>query len=126
MVVDRVGLLCRPVRSDGTLGSETTVGGEVGGGGGDAASVSCPPGDVVAALKLRFGTYVDSISLVCDHWQAGTRSMSGTSFGERKLGGGGGSGSKAVSCGSNRQPGAGIRGRASGVLDSVGLVCNEP
>lgn len=126
MVVDRVGVLCRPVRSDGTLGSETTVGGEVGGGGGNAASVSCSSGDVVTGLSLRFGTYVDSMSLVCRNWHAGTRSTGARAVGERKLGGGGGSGSQSVTCGSDRQPGAGIRGRAASVLDSVGLVCNEP
>jgi hypothetical protein len=126
MVVDRIGVLCRPVRPDGTLGSETTVGSEVGGGGGNPATVSCASGHVVSALWILYGTYVDSVQIGCRTWHAGTRSMSGTIAFGQKLGGSGSPTPKQVSCGSDRQPGAGILGRAGNVVDSVGLVCNEP
>src|ERR1051325_5645260 len=46
MVIDAIGLLCRPVLSDGTLGPESTVGTLVGGAGGTIASASCPSATV--------------------------------------------------------------------------------
>jgi hypothetical protein len=126
MVIDRIGVLCRPVRSDGSLGSETTVGGQVGAGGGNPATVSCGSGRVVSALYILYGTYVDSVQIGCRTWHPGTRSTSGTIAFGQKLGGSGSPTPVQVSCGSDRQPGAGILGRAGGVVDSIGLVCNEP
>jgi len=126
MVIDRIGVLCRPVRPDGSLGSETTVGGEVGGRGGNAAAVSCGSGRVLSALFILYGTYVDSVQIGCRTWHAGTRSMSGAIAYGQKLGGSGSPTPQRISCGSDRQPGAGILGRAGNVVDSIGLVCNEP
>ncbi len=126
MVVDRIGILCRPVRQDGTLGSETTVGNQVGGGGGNAVAVSCGSGRVVSGLRFFYGTYVDSITIGCRTWHPGTRGMSGSPAFGLKIGGDGHPTPGEVSCGSDRQPGAGILGRAGSVVDSIGLVCNEP
>ena len=43
-VVDAIGIMCRPVKSDGTLGPETTIGTLAGGGGGSSGAASCGEG----------------------------------------------------------------------------------
>lgn len=48
LLVDGIGIKCRPIRSDGTLGAEVNAGSMAGGSGGTSGSVSCPSGEVVA------------------------------------------------------------------------------
>jgi len=128
-LVDRVGLLCRFVRADGTLGAETTRDREVGGTGGGPASRSCPPGQVVSGLTVRTGSYVDEVRLLCGTWNAAQRTWSGRTelpqgFGLRtpSLT----STFKSHLCELRRQPAVGIRGRSGGFVDALGLTCNEP
>ena len=128
MVVDAIGLLCRPVNASGALGEETSVGSLAGGGGGITKVMSCPTGHVVAGLRIKYGTYVDMISLHCKTWTASTRTYSGVIYLMNLIGRGGVAGGDvtASNCGSNRQPASGIHGRASGLVDATGLTCDEP
>ena len=130
LVIDALGLLCRPVLAGGALGPETSVGGSAGGGGGTAGVASCPSGSVVNGSGLVYGSYVSHLVVYCQAWIASTRSLSTASAGFK--------GAVFIgtpftpgtathqTCESPLQPGSGIRGRAASVIDAVGLVCDEP
>jgi hypothetical protein len=115
------------VSSTGALGPESVVGLLAGGGGGTSTSFSCPSGSVVTGWKVRYGTYVDNIVIHCRQWKAATRSFDGPTVVVGTLGPTGDSGRSATSaCESPKQPASGIRGRASSLVDAVGLDCDEP
>ena len=50
VLLDAVGILCRPVLADGTLGSETVIGTLAGGGGGTSGVQSCDRGTVLSGI----------------------------------------------------------------------------
>lgn len=125
--LDAVGLLCRPVLSDGTLGPETTVGTLSGGGGGTSNAASCPAGRVVVHARIVFGSWVDSLELYCLNWDSATRSFrdgSGTNLevGRHTSPGLG----QREGCESKLQPAHAIRGRSGSFVDAFGLICDEP
>ena len=127
MLVDAVGLMCRPVNGSGVLGPESIVGTLVGGGGGATKIVRCPSGQVVTGVRIRYATYVDMIALQCRLWDASTRTSSGTLAIANMLGTSSASGSYVVStCATKQQPARGIHGRAQAFVDAIGLTCDEP
>ena len=125
LVVDAIGLLCRPVNSDGSLGAETTVGTLVGGSGGTTGFSSCESGTVLTRVRIHFRTYVDGVRMFCSTWNKSTRSTgdntSFPSFGRTII-----NTSEAEECEMKVQPAVAIRGRAAGVVDAFGMICNEP
>jgi hypothetical protein len=124
-VVDALGLLCRPVASDGTLLPETTVGTLVGGGGGNSGTVSCPSGHVVVGAKMYYGLYVDGVALVCRSWVPSTRSWSSANGSVVVLGTSAPS-NATETCGAAAQPAHAIRGRSGSFIDALGFTCDEP
>ena len=123
--IDAVGMLCRPVNANGTLGAETTVGSMAGGGGGNNFIAHGKPGEVVFGARIYSGMYVDAMSLHCQTWDPATRKVfSSGSFVD--FGHGGAGTEKTEHCALNKQPVSGIRGRASAVVDAIGLKCDEP
>lgn len=126
-LVDAVGILCRPVRSDGTLGPESTVGTLVGGSGGTATSDSCAAGRVASGAVVKHGAYVNRIYLYCRVWDPATRKFGGTEHTSSSVGyslSGGTESSRK--CESLSQPVNGIRGRAHSLVDAIGFICDEP
>ena len=124
---DAVGILCRPVLSDGALGPETTVGTLAGGGGGTSNIINCPAGQVVEGDNVFFATYVGQLTIFCRPWHSSSRTFGGTETSSRTdhdlqpfktLVG--------EFCESSSQPAHGIRGRAGTLLDAFGLICDEP
>jgi hypothetical protein len=124
LYLDAVGLLCRPVNADGSLGSETTVGLLAGGGGGSPGVTSCANGYVVGAATISYGDLVVGLRIHCYTWVKGTRSM-GTFFTIVGISGSGSS-SAVEKCEAVSQPVVAMRGRAGLVVDAVGFTCNEP
>ena len=127
LMVDAVGLLCRPVSATGTLGSETTVGTLVGGSSGTSGTVGCATGSVVVGAAIRHGSYVDVLFLNCRKWEAWTRKF-GTDG--RFINGIGNSLSTAAhneeKCEASTQPAIAIRGRSHSLVDAIGFICDEP
>ncbi len=127
VVLDAVGLLCRPVLANGTLGSESTVGTLVGGGGGSSGTRSCAKDMVVVGALIEHGTYINILSLVCRTWKAAKR---GHGLPEEFTAGAGftipTSTRNAERCEVPTQPSAGIRGRAGSLVDAIGFICDEP
>ena len=126
LLVDAVGLLCSPVNSDGTLGSETTVGTLAGGGNSGARVSRCPRGQVVIGARIYHGFFVDGISMVCRAWNAGARSFGPANNPASELLGQARGDNEFSICSSSRQPASGIRGRAGAVVDAIGFICDEP
>jgi hypothetical protein len=129
LVVDAVGVLCRPVQANGTLGSQTTVGSLAGGTNGTPNNQSCPTGQVVVGAALVIGSFVDGIHLRCHAWSASGRSFGSTTLKNLYIGLDGprpGGNIRGNSCEANTQPAVGIRGRASSVVDAMGFFCDEP
>jgi hypothetical protein len=128
-LVDAVGLLCRPVNADGSLGTESAVGTMVGGTGGTATSVRCPAGSVVAGGKLYafappYPT-MTGFTLSCRNWVASGRRFGTTSTGTLAIGALMGTTSGSM-CAQQVQPMVGIRGRSGAIVDALGFTCDEP
>jgi hypothetical protein len=126
MSIDAIGLLCRQVLADGSLGSESTVGTLVGGGGGTAGSDSCPAGTVITGGRIHYGTYVDAVSLYCHTWDKATRTSSGPLQGYAGTGRVAFSTSASAICEQKSQPMVALRGREASMVDALGFICNEP
>ncbi len=129
LVVDAVGVLCRAVQADGTLGSQSTVGSMAGGTNGTAAGQSCPTGQVVTGAAIVFGSFVDGIHLRCRAWNPSARTFGSTVLKNLYIGADGerpGGNMQGNGCEANTQPAVGIRGRASGLVDAIGFFCDEP
>ncbi len=63
--IDRIGLVCRYLERDGTLGAEDfreTAGGE----GGTSFLSMCPDGYAIGGLAGRSGAQLDRVQIVCD------------------------------------------------------------
>jgi hypothetical protein len=126
--LDAIGVLCRQVRSDGTLGSETTVGTLSGGGGGTSATASCPSGKVVAKARMSFSSYAEFLYIFCRDWHSSTRTVGpsttetvnfvGNTFSTANW--------ATEACESTAQPARGIRGRSAVFVDALGFICDEP
>ena len=126
-VIDALQLLCRPVNSDGTLGSQSIVGSWVGGGGGTQDTKSCGAGQVVTGAKIFHGWYVDRMVLVCRQWHPSTRGIAtkvaATSV---VIGGSSSADNHTEVCEARTQPVRGIRGREASFIDAIGFFCDEP
>lgn len=125
-VLDAVGILCRPVLANGTLGSESTSGSVVGGGGGTSGSISCLPGRVATGANLQHGMFVDRVVLNCKVWDPASRSFPGRTGILTEAAGGGSGTPRDTWCESPKQPFNGIRGRANSLVDALGFICDEP
>lgn len=125
LVLDAVGLLCRPVNADGTLGAETTVGTLTGGGGGTSFTVSCTSGRVVQGANIFYGAFVDGVQLLCRDWSAATRTVSSSGGYFPMAGRSSGNQAREV-CEEPTQPARAIRGRSASLVDAIGFICNEP
>jgi hypothetical protein len=127
-VIDAIGIQCRPVLADGSLGPESAIGTLAGGGGGTIAVASCPSGTVVTGLRVRFGSYVSYVILTCRAWRSSARTWSTSTPAAVSLGSvlTPASATTDQACEASQQPGSGLRGRAATFLDGVGLVCDEP
>jgi hypothetical protein len=126
MSLDAIGLLCRNVNADGSLGTESAVGTLAGGGGGTAGSDSCPAGTVASAGKIFYGTYVDGLILYCKAWNKNTRSFASANGGQANAGRFTLNTTKTSICELSTQPVVALRGREAGLVDAIGLTCDEP
>ena len=129
VLVDAIGILCRPVNANGSLGPETTVGSLSGGGGGTSGSSSCEAGTVAAGAGVGYGTWVSQFAVWCRPWIASSRSFGGSKMTETSARAG-----TSVTpanwmkeyCEASTQPVRAIRGRSAGFVDAIGVTCNEP
>jgi hypothetical protein len=125
MLIDAIGVQCRPVLSNGSLGPQST-GTLVGGSGGTTATRSCAADRVVTSLKIYYGSWINEIRITCRLWNPSTRKFGGTetyaSVGPQSLP----DHTSTETCESDTQPGNGIRGRAANAVDAIGMICDEP
>lgn len=127
LLVDAVGLLCRAVNANGTLGSESTVGTLVGGSSGTSGTVSCATGSVVVGAAIRHGSYVDALWLNCRTWVASTRRFGTDGRFINAIGNSLSTGAhNEEKCEESTQPAIAIRGRSHSLVDAIGFICDEP
>ncbi|MFP2933116.1 hypothetical protein ACLESO_49805 [Pyxidicoccus sp. 3LG] len=62
--IDRMGLTCKQLNSDGSLGGTYNTP-SVGGGGGGDFSLGCTDGEAIVGLGGASGGYVDRLGLIC-------------------------------------------------------------
>jgi hypothetical protein len=126
---DAVGILCRPVLSNGALGGETAPGTLAGGGGGSPSTISCPAGKVAIGGEIDYASFLGRVILQCRAWSASERTFGGASTTSYLDTGFDAQPFKQVAsefCDSRSQPVHGIRGRAASLVDALGFVCDEP
>jgi hypothetical protein len=127
LFLNSVGITCRPVLPNGSLGPETTVGATAGGTGGQANPIACRIGEVVATAEVRAATYVDLVVLGCRAWDPATRQAKGIDVQQVTYGNPQSRAARFVSrCEFAVQPVVGIRGRAGNLVDAIGFICDEP
>jgi len=129
LVIDAIGLLCKPVLANGTLGPESTVGTIAGGSGGTTEVKSCGANEVVHSLTVYSGSYVSYLVIGCLYWDSAKRKFFGVAYPSMSFHIGNSStldANHGESCDSPSQPGSGLRGRSGAFIDAIGLVCDEP
>jgi hypothetical protein len=141
LVIDALGIKCRPVNANGSLGGENDIGSFTGGSGGVSSSGSCPQGSVVMGQHgtSMMPTGLAMFSLECRRWDAAERRWTGSPTAAiRVLTGSSGPVGLAVllnsaavttaftRCSRATQPVVLLRGRAAAVIDAAGTTCNEP
>lgn len=120
-VVDRLGLICAPVKSDGTIGSPQNTGSS---GGNDAKpfSISCPPGQILTGLFGKSGEVVNSLSGHC----ASPETILGRAKHSSSIDKVGGEGGNTFdrSC-PPREVLTGISGKTGGRVNKVDVTCTR-
>jgi hypothetical protein len=129
LALDGVGIRCRPVRSDGTLGSEISSGSMAGGNGGTAGSVSCTGNSVIVKQTgaSQAGVGIGILLLGCYEWFPASKSWGGSQLMHLSVKTGGALPALASStCSAGTEPATGIRGKHGSIIDSFGLHCSVP
>jgi hypothetical protein len=139
LVIDALGIKCRPVNANGSLGGENDVGSLAGGTGGILSSGSCPQGSVVSGQGggRAVPTGLGFFELRCRRWDAATRHwagsitayvrvMAGTAPTTILMSAPGSGISQTADCSRASQPAVLLRGRAGTIIDAAGFTCNEP
>ena len=126
MLIDAIGLLCRPVSESGALGSVTTVGTLAGGGGGNSTVIRCAGGSVVARAFIEYEGYVENVILYCRPWTPATRKFGGSEVMVPLYSRGRADRTGENKCENSLQPAVGIRGREGMFVDALGFICDEP
>lgn len=122
-----VGITCRAVLPDGSLGPESVVGEMAGGTSGGPVAVGCPAGQVLAAAEVRAATYVQSMALHCSGWDSARRRVSTRATQAIQIGQpAAGTAQHNTRCEFETQPMIGVWGRAQSLVDAVGFICDEP
>ena len=129
LLVDAVGVLCRPINADGSLGPESQVGSLAGGGSATIAAKRCESGKVAYGANINYGSFVNRIFVHCTPWDKSQRKwvksseFSGFTTNTPTLQS---PTTEQEMCELGTQPVNGIRGRASALVDAIGFICDEP
>lgn len=129
LVVDALGLVCRRVNADGTLGQELNVGTMAGNAAGTESIRRCPDGEVIGGSEIIHGLYVDGLAPFCFPWNPAQRTFQSGAVTSYFVVGASvrpTSTRSRETCSNTRQPARGIRGRAASFIDAVGFTCDEP
>lgn len=124
LTLDGISIKCRPVLTDGTLGTEVLVGSQAGGNGGTLANKSCGANQVIVAQAGPAPAGMLALTFFCVQWSATSKAWFGSPVGLGLVAST--STTPRSTCSSSTQPAVGIRGRHGMVIDAIGLVCNTP
>lgn len=117
--IDGIGIQCRPVRADGTLGTQINSGEMAGGNGGTYGTASCPANNVIASQRGA-----DNSEIGCHEWIAASRTWKSARTSFIRIAGG--VGQRESTCSKAAEPGHGIYGRHGMIIDRWGVSCDSP
>lgn len=130
--LDSIGIICRKVNADGTLGSAFTLGPKGGNGGSTAGNPTCNAANVVQSVHAFTGMYVNRAAFGCGAWSPATRRVAQAVFTPGAAGSDvDGVGPPAtqdrsvLDCPTDGKPAKGIRGKHGSFIDSIALVCDS-
>lgn len=131
--MDSIGIICRKVNTDGTLGSSFTRGPKGGTGGTEGGNPGCEPGNVVQSVRASTGTYVNGITFFCGAWSPSNRTVARapTAGGAVDIGIIGHASSQfgiqnsLLECPTDGKPAKAFRGKYGAFIDSTSLVCDS-
>lgn len=123
--IDQLGLMCRTVNPDGTLGNFYTKGPVGGQGGRHSGSSQCRDGFVVTAAFGQSSSFVDSFRASCKRWDAAARKPTGVPVEEVWV-----ANSKPLSAYNifacqGTAVGKALRGKYGWYIDSLQFVCDQ-
>ncbi len=120
--VDRVQGICATVNEILMPEDDGATAAAGGSGGTEEFEQRCPSGHAVGGLRVKTGSFVDSLRIRCGRLQAdGT--IGGLSTHPIRAGGSGGGASTDLNC-PNNLPARGLRGRSGSFIDRIGLRCD--
>jgi hypothetical protein len=138
-VIEAIGIKCRPVLPNGSLGEESDIGTLTGGTSGTFGNGSCPPGSVAVgqAGSAANPSGVVMFVLRCRRWDPATRSWGGATTALIQLLTGAAPAitvsaaqqsatQESVDCARQTQPATHLRGRVGTIVDALGVTCDEP
>lgn len=123
MWIDQLTPVCQSIGSTGTLGQIFTQARVGGSGGTNTGEVRCQFGKVVTGARIRSGSYIEKVNLVCSTWDPATKAPSGLGEVIQFLGTDARTPLSGPACPAG-QVGKGIKGKAAIFVDSMALVCN--
>lgn len=122
--IDSVGLICRRVNSNGTLGSTFTRT-PVGGPGGYADETRCGGNRVISKVAVYYGSFVNSFGKRCLEWDAANRRTAAGAFKDAASAFGNTHGTRfEVAC-PDKKPLQALRVRYGTYVDSVRVICRD-
>lgn len=132
--LDAIGVRCRPVQSNGTLGPEVDAGPVWGGPGGRAFAASCGSSNVIAEQVARFdGTQLSALRYHCFRWDAATRRWDASGrrtaiivVASMAAPAASSTNDTSTPCPATARPADGVRGRSGMVVDAIGIRCDLP
>ena len=134
ITLDAIGIRCRPVQTNGSLGAEVDAGPVWGGPGGAQGAMSCGTGSVIADQVARFnGVHLSDLRYHCYRWDAGTRRwdirdkrIAIVVLPTAAVAGSPLTNGTATACPFPARPADGVRGRSGMIVDAVGIRCDAP
>lgn len=123
--IDQMGVMCRRIASDGSLGGYFTRGPYGGSGGTSSGTHRCDGGNVVRGISGLAGSYVHQLHIFCEKWNPARKRREGGTTKVPVFGKWGAflSENKFFCSGSSAVVKA-LRGRYGGYIDSVQVVCD--
>lgn len=123
--LDQLGIMCRRVGSDGTLGSVFTIGPTGGSGGTTSVTKRCSDGEVIRGFGSYTGSYVNQLFFTCQKWNPSKKQREGNSTIHSVGKWGYGVSENSFGCQGNNYVVKKIYGKSGIYIDRVQIICRE-
>lgn len=121
--IDQLTSVCQSIGSTGALGQIFTQARIGGSGGRYSGETRCPAGRVVIGARVRWGSYIEKINLLCAAWDPATKNARNGEL-IQILGNFKSTTTVDDLACPTGQVAKGLKGKAGFYVDSLALVCN--